>query len=113
MSLFRVIKPFVKSYGDRILLKNVTVNNPTISRRLEVGSIIIRPYSPPKKAVVTAVVLKNKDIRFPTMRVVYDDEITGKSTHKIFLRSEALEFAQSRKLDLVLGNNFSFMFILF
>ena len=56
------------------------------------------------KVVEKVIVLKNNMIKVPRMRVVYDDRITGKSTHKIMLRAEALDLARDYKIDLVLGN---------
>jgi hypothetical protein len=47
--------------------------------------------------------LKNEKIRYPTMRVVYKDAVTNESAWKIMNRSEALAFAKSQSLDLVLG----------
>ena len=56
-----------------------------------------------KRSVVNNDVIKNHRIVYPEIRVVFDDEATGKSTWKIMQRSEALEFAESKELDLVLG----------
>ena len=55
---------------------------------------------PPSKADA---VIRNNRITFPEMRVVYDDVTTGKSAWKIMKRGQALAFAKSKSLDLVLG----------
>lgn len=47
-------------------------------------------------------VLMNNKIVFPNIRVVFDDA-TGKSCWRIMKRRDALIFAESKKLDLVLG----------
>jgi len=41
------------------------------------------------------------------MRVVYEDPITKEKTHKVMSRKEALAFAKSLKLDLILGERLS------
>mmetsp|Transcript_17848 Transcript_17848/g.29837 ORF Transcript_17848/g.29837 Transcript_17848/m.29837 type:complete len:238 (+) Transcript_17848:76-789(+) len=47
-------------------------------------------------------VLCNNSITFPDMRVVFNDDKTGKSEWKIMKRGSALAFARSKALDLVL-----------
>lgn len=51
----------------------------------------------------TSPVLRNEGIRFPSMRVVYTNVETGAAEWKIMTRSEALKFAKSLDLDLILG----------
>lgn len=48
-------------------------------------------------------IIRNNRIGYPEMRVVYDDVTTGKTAWKIMKRGEALTFARSKSLDLVLG----------
>ena len=59
--------------------------------------------------------VRNYDIKESEMRVVYIDEVTQKSEWKIMQRAEALKFAQSMYMDLVLGIklNFHFYYILY
>lgn len=52
----------------------------------------------------TVSIIKNREIRFPTVRVVYENAETGERIWKILPRSEALQLAADRKLDLVLVN---------
>jgi hypothetical protein len=47
--------------------------------------------------------LINRAIKYPSMRVVYEDKETGKSAWKILSRDEALEFAKAEDSDLILG----------
>lgn len=47
---------------------------------------------------------RNEKINFPTMRVVYVDKATGKNQWKIMSRQEAIKFAKSEELDLILVN---------
>ena len=46
--------------------------------------------------------IKNEDIRFPSVRVVYKDSETGADGWKVLSRAEALAFAAKQSLDLVL-----------
>ena len=48
---------------------------------------------------------QNEQIKFPSMRVVFKDPVTGASAWKIMERKEALEFAKSQSLDLILGGS--------
>lgn len=48
-------------------------------------------------------VVRNGNIQFPSMRVVYSNSETGAPEWKIMNRSEALTFAKSMNLDLVVG----------
>lgn len=63
------------------------------------------PFKKPPPSKLDAIIRNNR-ITFPEMRVVYDDVTTGKSAWKIMKRGEALTFAKSKNLDLVLGNFF-------
>lgn len=56
-----------------------------------------------KESAPSDQVIKNEGIRFPEVRVVFEDEITGKSTWKVLSKADALKLAKSRKLDLILG----------
>jgi translation initiation factor IF-3 len=47
-------------------------------------------------------ILKNEDIRVPSMRVVYSNPESGASEWKVLARKEALLFAAKMKLDLVM-----------
>ena len=47
--------------------------------------------------------LRNKQIRFEEMRVIYNDPITNAKEWKILSRIDALELAKSMNLDLILG----------
>lgn len=47
--------------------------------------------------------LRNEQIKYPSMRVVYKDPATGAGAWKIMERKEAIEFAKSQSLDLILG----------
>lgn len=85
-------------------LKTVAINGPMTKRKIELCGILARTFAAPKKAVEKVIILKNSAIKNPILRVVYDDEITGKSIHAIMLRNEALDLAAERKLDLILGN---------
>ena len=46
---------------------------------------------------------KNGEIKFPILRVVFKNEQTGANEWKIMTRKEALAFANSKSLDLLLG----------
>ncbi len=48
-------------------------------------------------------VLKNGDIKFPSMRVVWIDETTKESKWKIMNRADALNFAKELKTDIIVG----------
>jgi hypothetical protein len=48
-------------------------------------------------------IIKNEEIKFPKVRVVYKDPQTSENTHQILERKEALELARKLDLDLVLG----------
>ena len=52
-------------------------------------------------------ILKNQEIQFPQMRVVFKNQDTGKDEHKLMTRLEAINFARSRSLDLVLVSSSS------
>ena len=47
--------------------------------------------------------LRNEQIKYPSMRVVFKDPVTGTSAWKIMDRKDALDFAKSQSLDLILG----------
>lgn len=49
-------------------------------------------------------VIMNQDIKFPTVRMVYVDE-AGASKTSVLSRDEALKFAKSMKMDLVLSKS--------
>lgn len=49
-------------------------------------------------------IVKNESIKFPNLRVVYVDEISGKNEWKIMTRSEAIAIAKEKSLDLILGD---------
>lgn len=48
-------------------------------------------------------ILINEKIRYPSMRVVFTNAVTGETEWKIMSRGDALFEASNRKLDLVLG----------
>jgi hypothetical protein len=48
-------------------------------------------------------ILKNEDIRAPTIRVVYHDEENKPALWKILTNVEAQKFAKERGMDLILG----------
>lgn len=48
-------------------------------------------------------VLRNDNIMFPLMRVVYTNSETGEPDWKIMTRTDALSFAKKMDLDLILG----------
>ena len=62
------------------------------------------PFKKPPPSKLDTII-RNGRITYPQMRVVYDDVTTGKSAWKIMKRGEALAFAKSKSLDLVLGNS--------
>ena len=79
---------------------------------------LIRPYSTnysnlfrrvfssaDKRAVI------NDKITVQTMRVVYQEEKTGKSEWKIMNKTEALDLAKEMKLDFVLSMYLFFLFV--
>ena len=49
-------------------------------------------------------IIKNEEIKFPQVRVVYTHPTTNKPEHTLFTRVEALAFAKGFGLDLVLLN---------
>ena len=57
--------------------------------------------------------LRNEQIKFPTMRVVFKDPVTGSSAWKIMDRKDAIDFAKSQSLDLILGKLFALLPSLF
>ena len=57
----------------------------------------------PKPASKVDQVVKNDGIKFPEVRVIYDDEVTGRSSWKVLSRSDALKWAKSKSQDLILG----------
>lgn len=63
--------------------------------------------SKPKPAPPKVVILKNEEITSPNLRVVYKNEDTGKEEHKLMGRLEAINFARSRSLDLILVSSAS------
>mmetsp|Transcript_26471 Transcript_26471/g.25345 ORF Transcript_26471/g.25345 Transcript_26471/m.25345 type:complete len:218 (-) Transcript_26471:182-835(-) len=60
-----------------------------------------------KKVVEEKTMLRNEKIKFPTMRVIFNNEETGKSEWKIMNRIEALSLAKEMRLDLLLVNGLS------
>ena len=82
-------------------------SNVSKSKVNKAAFVICRSYAPFKKsnpAPTSFTALKNNQIRYPVMRVVYKDKDTGENVHKILLREDALELALLYELDLVLGN---------
>ena len=65
-------------------------------------SSVARKFNKPDTSSTANQIIKNERIRFPSMRVVYDDE-AGKSTWKIMSRIDALALATQKGLDLILG----------
>ena len=49
-------------------------------------------------------ILKNEEIKFPSLRVVYKNDATGEEEWKIMPRADALAMAKLYELDLILGN---------
>ena len=47
-------------------------------------------------------VVRNEGIQYPEVRVVYNDE-NGENMWKILTRDKAIQFAQSKSMDLILG----------
>lgn len=68
-----------------------------------VGSVRCFSRAQVKKVVEEKVTLRNTQIKFPTMRVIFKNAETGKSEHTIMNRLEALTFAKEQRLDLILG----------
>jgi hypothetical protein len=66
---------------------------------LHIGSAL----STSTKSQQKSAVVRNEDIKFPSVRVVYKDSVTGESAWKILKRDDAIKFAQSQSLDLILG----------
>lgn len=54
-------------------------------------------------AVLAKNIVKNEFIAAATIRLVMKNQATGKSSHDIMTKAEALEVAKSEKLDLILG----------
>jgi hypothetical protein len=48
-------------------------------------------------------VVRNEKIKFPEVRVVFEDDATGKSNWQVLSRGDALKLAKSKKMDLILG----------
>lgn len=57
-------------------------------------------------------VVKNERIKFPEVRVVFEDE-TGKSNWQVLSRGDALKLAKSKRMDLILGLVYSMQLALF
>jgi len=49
-------------------------------------------------------ILRNEEIKFPTMRVVYKDPSTNENKWEILSRKDALKLAKQHSLDLILVN---------
>ena len=52
-------------------------------------------------------IIKNQNIRYPTLRVIYTDVDTGSTVNEILSRKEALDLAYDMKLELVLVSSSS------
>ena len=56
-------------------------------------------------------VIRNEKIKFPNLRVVYKDPVTGENSWKLMERKEAIKFAASLSLDLILGKLSLLLFV--
>lgn len=68
---------------------------------------IIRPSRVVKVKDSKPEILKNEEIKYPNLRVVFKNEDSGKEEHKLMARLEAINFARSRSLDLILVSSTS------
>lgn len=66
-------------------------------------SILVQKISYRAFSNVAPKILKNEEIRFPFMRVVFKDPITEQNKWEMMERSKALSFAKAQNLDLILG----------
>lgn len=64
--------------------------------------LLIRNFAKVNKTVSKDTILRNEQIQFKELRVVFHDPVTDKQDWKIMSNSEALQLAKSLKLDLVL-----------
>ena len=105
-SFIRAIVPVVKTHHKRGLgnftrtfIFSHVYSSPQRVISRDVGHRI------PKKSPVRKddSVLANEAIPYSEMRVVYQDDRTEKSRWKIMKRMEAIDFARSQSLDLVVG----------
>lgn len=65
-------------------------------RRIQMQYTILRGFSRPIK------IIKNGEIRFPTLRVVFTDKATNQEKWEIMTRDAALKFAKENETDLIL-----------
>jgi hypothetical protein len=100
MAPFRIFRAVSNILKPNFICMNIPLR---ITVNVTVGSIRCFSRAQVKKVVEEKVMLKNDKIKFPTMRVIFNNAETGKSEWKIMNRLEALTLAKDMRLDLLLG----------
>jgi hypothetical protein len=73
--------------------------------------VALRPFEATSNCIASSIrymssdnpIIKNRDIMYDEMRVVYTDKDSGEKSWRIMARGEALKYAKSMNLDLILG----------